>query len=82
MSHLILTQRDLTLEERPSLGAFTRLLRRADLITVQDVKDLEQCSGLRNSAAHGDFDSLSHERAGLMEQQTNILLRRLADVHN
>ena len=29
---------------------------------------------LRNSAAHGDFDNLSPERAGLMEQQTNILL--------
>ena len=38
--------------------------------------------GLRNLAANGDFDSLSHERAGLMEQQTNILLRRLADLHN
>ncbi len=37
---------------------------------------------LRNSAAHGDFDNLSPERAGLMEQQTNILLRRLADLHN
>jgi hypothetical protein len=64
------------------LNTLTGVLRRVDLITVQDVKDLEQCAGLRNSAAHGDFDSLSHERAGLMEQQTNILLRRLADLHN
>ena len=31
-------------------------------------------------AAHGDFDTLSRERAGLMEQQVNQFLRRLADV--
>lgn len=68
---------DLTLEGRASIGAFAKLLRRADLLTAQDVKDLEQCAGLRNSAAHGEFDDLSRERSGLMEQQTNILLARL-----
>jgi hypothetical protein len=73
--------RNLTLPERSSLNTLTGVLRQAGLITVQDVKDLDQCAGLRNSAAHGEFDSLSHERAGLMEQQTNILLRRLADLH-
>ncbi|RJQ74677.1 hypothetical protein D5S17_22160 [Pseudonocardiaceae bacterium YIM PH 21723] len=72
---------DLALDERASLGSFTRLLRRKQLITQQDVKDLEQCADLRNLAAHGDFSGLSPERAGLMEQQTNILLRRLADLH-
>ncbi|MFD9705077.1 hypothetical protein [Lentzea sp. NPDC059081] len=77
----VVDARQLQLDERPSLGAYTRLLRRERLITAQDVKDLEQCAGLRNSAAHGDFDSLSRERAGLMEQQTNLLLRRLADLH-
>jgi uncharacterized protein YutE (UPF0331/DUF86 family) len=66
--------------DRPSMASFTKLLRRERLITAQDVKDLEQCAGLRNLAAHGQFDDLSPERAGLMEQQTNILLRRLADL--
>jgi hypothetical protein len=78
----VVQARSLTLPERPTLSALTGVLRKADLITVQDVKDLEQCAGLRNLAAHGAFDNLSHERAGLMEQQTNILLRRLADLHN
>ncbi|WP_239342146.1 hypothetical protein [Frankia sp. CiP3] len=77
----VVQARNLTLPERPSLNILTGLLRKAGLITVQDVKDLEQCAGLRNSAAHGDFDSLSNERAGLMEQQTNILLRRIADLY-
>jgi uncharacterized protein YutE (UPF0331/DUF86 family) len=78
----VIQARSLTLPERPTLNALTGILRQAGLITVQDVKDLEQCAGLRNLAAHGDFDHLSHERAGLMEQQTNILLRRLADLHD
>jgi hypothetical protein len=78
----LIQARNLTLPERSSLNTLTGVLRNAGLITVQDVKDLEQYAGLRNSAAHGDFDGLSHERAGLMEQETNILLRRLADLHN
>ncbi len=72
--------RQLTLTERASLSAYARLLRTDQLITAQDVKDLEQCAGLRNAAAHGQFEQLSLERAGLMAQHTNLLLRRLADL--
>lgn len=71
---------DLALAGRPSMTGYGRLLRSSELITAQDMKDLEQCAGLRNVAAHGEFDTLSLERAGLMEQQTNLLLRRLADL--
>ena len=71
---------NLVLTERPSISSYGRLLRTADLISAQDMKDIEQCGGLRNSAAHGEFDVLSAERAGLMEQQTNLLLRRLGDL--
>lgn len=72
--------RGFEMTERPSLAAYARRFRGADLITVQDMKDFEQCSGLRNEAAHGHFEQLSLERAGLMEQQTNLLLRRLSDI--
>ncbi|MER5815474.1 hypothetical protein [Streptomyces californicus] len=74
--------RNLSLPEkqRPSLSSYTQLLKAADLFTKQDVKDVEQCGGLRNSAAHGHFDDLSRERAGLMEQQTNLLLRKLSEL--
>jgi len=37
-------------------------------------------AGLRNLAAHGEFDDLSGERAGLLEQQANIFLARLRDL--
>ncbi|MET8378076.1 hypothetical protein [Streptomyces microflavus] len=70
----------LSAKQRPSLSSYSQLLRTADLFTAQDVKDVEQCGGLRNSAAHGHFDDLSRERAGLMEQQTNLLLRKLSDL--
>lgn len=72
--------RNLELPARPSISSLTRLLRSAGLFTVQDVKDLEQMGGMRNQAAHGQFDDLSLERASLMEQQTNVMLRRLADI--
>jgi uncharacterized protein YutE (UPF0331/DUF86 family) len=75
----VVKARDLVLTEKASIGAYTRLLRQNKVIPAQDVEDFEQCGGLRNAAAHGEFDSLSRERAGLMEQRTNLLLRRLSD---
>ena len=70
--------RGVPLPAQPTMNKLIGALRAADLLSVQDVKDLEAAAGLRNQAAHGHFDALSGERAGLMEQQTNILLRRLA----
>jgi hypothetical protein len=64
----------------PGISVYSRALRSAALLTKQDAKDVEQMAGLRNAAAHGDFDTLSMERAGLMEQQVNLFLGRLRDV--
>ncbi len=66
----------LTLEERPSLTAYARRLRKEGIISTQDMKDVDQIAGVRNLAAHGQFDELSRERAGLMEQQVNFFLAR------
>lgn len=62
-----------------SISAYAKALRSADLISRQEMKDIEQMAGLRNSAAHGDFEEISRERAGLMEQQVNYLLSRLTE---
>jgi hypothetical protein len=72
----------LTLKERPSITAYARRLRTEGILSQQDVKDVEQMSGLRNSAAHGQFEELSRERSGLMEQQVNLFLARLSKVIN
>ena len=70
----------LTLTERPSITAYARRLRQEGMLSAQDVKDVEQMAGVRNFAAHGQFDELSRERAGLMEQQVNFFLARLSSV--
>jgi hypothetical protein len=64
----------LQINTRPSLMAWANRLREARLIDAQAVKEFEVCSGVRNEAAHGRFEDLSRERAGLMEQQTAALL--------
>jgi hypothetical protein len=64
----------------PSIMVYARCLRTDGILSKQDMKDLEQMAGLRNAAAHGDFDQLSPERAGLLEQQVNVFLRRLAEL--
>lgn len=68
---------ELEMTERPSIASFARRLRSEGLLTAQDVKEVEQMAGLRNAAAHGRFEELSVERAGLLEQQVNLFLRRL-----
>jgi hypothetical protein len=73
-------ERQLSLTEKPSITAYARLLRKEKVLSSQDMKDVEQMAGVRNSAAHGEFDVLSRERAGLMEQQVNLFLSRLAKV--
>lgn len=70
----------LQLPPKHSISAYMGCLRAAGALSVQDVKDVEAMGGLRNLAAHGDFEALSRDRAGLMEQQVNILLRRLSEI--
>lgn len=70
----------LQLPLKHSINAFMGCLRTANVLSVQDIKEVEQVGGLRNLAAHGDFEALSRERAGLMEQQVNMLLRRVSNI--
>jgi len=65
--------------ERPGIAAYGRALRKAEILGKQHMKDIEQMAGLRNDAAHGHFEGLSQERAGLMEQQVNLFLAHLGD---
>ena len=67
---------DLELTERPSIGAYARRLRADDFLSRQDVKNVDQMSGMRNAAAHGLFDEIDRAQAGLLEQQVNMFLER------
>lgn len=64
---------------KPSLTKWAEALRVAGVLSAQQMKDVTQVAGLRNAAAHGQFDELSRERAGLCEQQVNLLLAQLDD---
>ena len=70
---------DLPRPSKSSIDAYAGCLRAAGLLSVQDLKDVQQMGGLRNAAAHGNFEELDPERAEFMERQVNRFLRRLAD---
>ena len=63
--------------KRPSLDAYCKLLREAELITKQDVKDITSWAGIRNHAAHGEWEQISDKnRIRLMLEGVNLFLRR------
>lgn len=62
---------------KPGLSNYALVLREADLIQKQDVKDLESWGGLRNHAAHGEWEQVSdRDRVRLMLEGVNLFLRK------
>jgi hypothetical protein len=63
----------------PGLEAYSQVLREADLITKQDGKDITAWAGVRNHAAHGEWDEVSDKnRIALMFEGVNLFLRKYA----
>jgi len=69
---------DLSLGNRkPSIDAYVGLLRKASLITKQDVKDITAWAGARNHAAHGEWDEVAdRKRANLLLEGVNLFMRK------
>jgi hypothetical protein len=62
---------------KPSLDAYSRILKEAELLTKQDVKDLTAWGGLRNHAAHGEWEEVSErKRVQLMLEGVNLFMRK------
>ena len=62
---------------KPGLHAYVDTLRDADLITKQDVKDLTAWAGMRNHAAHGEWNEVSDPaRVRLMLEGINLFMRQ------
>lgn len=53
-------------------------LRAADAIDGQEIKDITAWAGLRNHAAHGEFDAIAIERAQIMVDGVNLFMRQRA----
>jgi hypothetical protein len=62
---------------KPGIQAYSDVLREADLITKQDSKDLTAWAGVRNHAAHGDWDEVSDpKRIEIMLEGVNLFMRK------
>ena len=62
---------------KPGIDAYCKALRSADLISKQDVKDITSWAGVRNHAAHGEWDEVSdRNRIRLMLEGVNLFIRQ------
>jgi hypothetical protein len=62
---------------RPSIDSYTKALRESELITKQDAKDITAWAGIRNHAAHGEWDEVNdRNRIRLMLEGVNLFLRK------
>ena len=68
--------------KKPSLDSYAKVLREEDLITKQDVKDITSWSGLRNHAAHGEWEEVNDKnRISIMLEGVNLFMRKYGE-HN
>ena len=58
-----------------SITAYTLALQTANALDRQTVKDITAWGGLRNSAAHGEFDAIDIQRARLMADGINLFMQ-------
>ena len=64
---------------KPGIDAYCKVLRSADLISKQDVKDITSWAGVRNHAAHGKWDEVSdRNRIRIMLDGVNLFMRQEA----
>lgn len=61
--------------------SYSLALRDADVLTVQEVKDITSWAGMRNSAAHGQFNGIELPNARLMAQGVNLFMQKHATVN-
>jgi len=62
---------------KPSIDSYAKALKGEQLITKQDFKDITSWTGLRNHAAHGEWDEVSdRQRIGMMLEGVNLFMRR------
>lgn len=62
---------------KPGLETYSQVLREANLITKQDGKDITSWAGIRNHAAHGEWDEVAdRNRITLMLEGVNLFMRK------
>ena len=62
---------------KPGIDAYSKALRAEDLISRQDAKDITSWAGVRNHAAHGEWEEVSdRNRIRLMLEGVNLFMRQ------
>lgn len=62
---------------KPTLDTYAKMLREVEKITKQDYKDITSWAGLRNHAAHGEWDEVDDKnRVSLMLEGVNLFMRK------
>ena len=62
---------------KPGIDAYCKALRAAELVSRQDVKDITAWAGIRNHAAHGEWEEVSdRSRIRLMLEGVNLFMRQ------
>lgn len=68
---------DLNIQGKPSIDSYAKALRGDELITKQDMKDITSWAGLRNHAAHGEWEEVSDKkRIAVMLESVNLFMRK------
>jgi hypothetical protein len=63
---------------KPGINSYAASLREADVLSAQEVKDVTSWAGLRNHAAHGQFEQIELANARLMAQGINLFMQKHA----
>jgi hypothetical protein len=64
-------------ERKPGIETYSQLLRDANLLTKQDGKDITAWAGIRNHAAHGEWNEVADKnRVMLMLEGVNLFMRK------
>ena len=66
--------------KKPSIDSYSSVLRTAEMITKQDVKDITSWGGIRNHAAHGEWEELGGaDRIRIMLDGVNLFMRKYGE---
>src|SRR5690606_19877951 len=62
---------------KPSLDSFSKALKAEEMLSKQDMKDIGSWAGLRNHAAHGEWDEVNdRKRISIMLEGVNFFMRK------
>lgn len=65
---------------KPCIDTYAKVLRMAEVITRQDMKDIVAWAGLRNDAAHGEWDKVNdRSKISLMLEGVNLFMRKYGE---